>query len=479
MKPYHYPCEPAHLWEHFYRITQIPRPSKGEAEVRKYVISSAEDNGCDWVSDSEGNLVVRVPGSQNREHKSALIIQNHLDMVTVKQSDKQHNFENDPLKLKVTDGWLHADRTTLGADNGLGCAAALALMTDQNVSNPPLELLFTVDEETGLGGAMNLDSDLLTGTRLLNLDTEDWNELFIGCTGGAGWKISNNLNLCEEVSANTWRLSISGLSGGHSGIQIHEQLGNSIKLACQYLLSIGDVCLAHFDAGMAHNVIPREADVVFSTSTATYEELNNCLIELLDGWIDYLPSTDRGLLCNLAPANRIPGLDEKDSARILNLIAAFPHGAIAYSTSSQKKLVDLSVNLASVRLYRGEFLLEASYRFFRESQTLPLQQTIISLCNAFDMECQVEAGYPGWDPDLSSDLLAHGVDLHSRMFNFEPEIKAIHAGLECGILKGKMPNVDMLSFGPTIKGAHSPQERLEIATVEPFWRYLTSFVEEL
>ncbi len=203
------------------------------------------------------------------------------------------------------------------------------------------------------------------------------------------------------------------------------------------------------------------------------------MIELSDGWIDYLPPADRGLFCKLAPADRIPGLDKTDSSRILNLIATFPHGAISYSTSSQKDLVDLSVNLASVRLSDGDFLLEASYRFFRESQTLPLRQTIISLCNAFDMKCQLEAGYPGWDPDRSSELLAHGVDLHSRMFNFEPEIKAIHAGLECGILKGKMPHVDMLSFGPTIKGAHSPQERLEIATVEPFWRYLTNFVEEL
>ena len=479
MKPEYYPCEPAHLWEHFYRITQIPRPSKGEAEVRKYVISCAKDNGCDWVSDSEGNLIVRVPGSKNCQHKSTLIIQNHLDMVTVKQSDKQHDFENDPLKLKITDGWLYADRTTLGADNGLGCAAALALMTDQNVSNPPLELLFTVDEETGLVGAMKLDSDLLTGTRLLNLDTEDWNELFIGCTGGAGWKISSNSDFCEEELDDTFRLSISGLSGGHSGIQIHEQLGNSIKLACQYLLSIDDVRLGYFDAGIAHNVIAREAEVVFSTSNATYEELNKRLIELSDGWIEYLPSTDRGLVCKLTPAERILGLDKIDSARILNLIATFPHGAISYSTSSQKDLVDLSVNLSSVRLSDGDFLLEASYRFFRESQTLPLQQTITSLCNAFDMKCYSEAGYPGWAPDRNSELLAHGVDLHSRMFNFEPEIKAIHAGLECGILKGKMPNVDMLSFGPTIKGAHSPQEGLEIATVEPFWRYLTSFVEEL
>ncbi len=479
MKPENYPCEPAHLWDHFYRITQIPRPSKSEAEVRQYVINCAKDYGCEWVTDFEGNLIVRVPGTKNREHKDPLIIQNHLDMVTVKQSDKQHDFENDPLNLKVTDGWLHADRTTLGADNGLGCAASLALMTDQRLSHPPLELLFTVDEETGLGGAMNLNSELLTGTRLLNLDTEDWNELFIGCTGGAGWKLSNNFNLSQDEFANTWHLSISGLSGGHSGIQIHEQLGNAIKLACQYLLSIGDVRLACFDGGTAHNVIPREVDVVFSTSIAIHEELNNRLIELSDGWRDYLPSADKGLACNITPVNHIPVIDEKDSSRILNLVSAFPHGAISYSTSPQKNLVDLSANLASIRLSKGEFILEASCRFFRESQALPLQQAVTSLSKAFDMKCHLDAGYPGWDPDLSSDLLTHGVDLHTRLFDFEPEIKAIHAGLECGILKGKMPHVDMLSFGPTIKGAHSPQERLEIATVEPFWRYLISFIEEL
>ena len=237
--------------------------------------------------------------------------------------------------------------------------------------------------------------------------------------------------------------------------------------------------MACFDGGTAHNVIPREVDVVFSTSIAIHEELNNRLIELSDGWRDYLPSADKGLACNITPVNHIPVIDEKDSSRILNLVSAFPHGAISYSTSPQKNLVDLSVNLASIRLSKGEFILEASYRFFRESQALPLQQAVTSLSNAFDMKCHLDAGYPGWDPDLSSDLLTHGVDLHTRLFDFEPEIKAIHAGLECGILKGKMPHVDMLSFGPTIKGAHSPQERLDISTVEPFWRYLISFIEEL
>ena len=479
MKPKNYPTEPAHIWEHFYQITQIPRPSKSEEAIRQYVTNCASDADCNWVTDREGNLVVLVPPTPGREHQDAVIIQNHLDMVTVKQSDKAHDFSTDPLDLIVIDDWLCADRTTLGADNGLGCAAALALMTDKNVVRPPLELLFTVDEETGLGGAMNLDATMLTGSRLLNLDTEDWNELFIGCAGGAGWKLSNSFDVYAGRIAYTWKLSISGLAGGHSGIQIHEQLGNAIKLACQFLLSIEDVRLAEFQAGVAHNVIPREAVAVFSTSQSSPEHLQKLLEDLQRGWQTYLPAADQALNCTLVRTESKPEIDQEDSTKLLNLMAIFPHGAIAYSNSGQKKLVDLSVNLAIARLERGEFFLEASYRFFNESQTFPLQQTISAISEAFNINCQLENGYPGWKPDHESSLLAKGVDLHRRLFDFEPEIKAIHAGLECGILKGKMPEVDMLSFGPTIKGAHSPQERLDIATVEPFWRYLTTFVKEL
>jgi dipeptidase D len=239
MIPAQYPSSPAHLWEHFYQFTQIPRPSKEEEAIRQYVIDQAARGGHTWQMDAQGNIVVRVAGTHGMEDAEVVIIQNHLDMVTVKTQDKTHDFYTQGLTLKVEDGWLMADRTTLGADNGLGCAAALALMTDESVLHPPLELLFTVDEETGLGGALNLDGSMLTGKLMLNLDTEDWNELYIGCAGGGGWQFTR---LFEQhpvpADASVWQLSLKGLAGGHSGIQIHEQLGNAIKLVAQFLQGI-------------------------------------------------------------------------------------------------------------------------------------------------------------------------------------------------------------------------------------------------
>ncbi len=267
MKPDNYPSTPAHLWRHFYAITQIPRPSRQEAAVRQYVIEQAEQGGHSWRMDAEGNLVVAVAASAGLEHREAVIIQNHLDMVTVKTADKQHDFSRDPLNLAVEDGWLRADRTTLGADNGVGCAAALALMTDPDVVHPPLELLFTVDEETGLGGALRLDASLLRGTRMLNLDTEEWQELYVGCTGGGGWEFTRTFATgTPPVAAQHWTLSIKGLAGGHSGIQIHEQLGNAIKLLGQCLQDLDGVQIAALDVGVAHNVIPREGSVSFVCS---------------------------------------------------------------------------------------------------------------------------------------------------------------------------------------------------------------------
>jgi dipeptidase D len=482
MKPPHYPTEPAHLWEHFYQITRIPRPSKAEAAVRQYVIDQAEQAGCNWQADAEGNLVVRVPASPGREGRGVVIIQNHLDMVTVKTGDKPHDFATDPLTLQVEDGWLHADRTTLGADNGLGCAAALALMTAADVLHPPLELLFTVDEETGLGGALNLDASLLTGACMLNLDTEDWNELYVGCAGGGGWTFRRQFTTAAPTAGSEqWRLGLQGLAGGHSGIQIHQQLGNAIKLLGQYLQEAGGLRLAEFDAGIAHNVIPREGQVIFSCDAGREAELLSLLATLKAQWSSYLPAADQELTLTLEPATGEPlaVLVEDDTAQLLDLISAFPHGAQAYSLQQPADLVDLSINLAVLRLSAGDFFLESSYRFFNDDQSRPLQQSVLALARAFALNATPAAGYPGWQPDFDSPLLARGIAVHERLFGEKPAVKAIHAGLECGILKSKKPDVDILSFGPTVRGAHSPGERLRIDTVAPFWQLLTALLEEL
>ncbi len=480
MKPEHYPEEPAHLWEHFYRLTQIPRPSREEEAARGYVIAQAEQCGHPWRLDGAGNLVVTVAASAGREGHPVVIIQNHLDMVTVKTGDKEHDFHTQPLTLQVADGWLSADRTTLGADNGVGCAAALALMTDPWVVRPPLELLFTVDEETGLGGALNLDGGLLSGSLMLNLDTEDWHELYIGCAGGGGWELTRSFaTAAAPEGSEYWQLNLQGLAGGHSGIQIHEQLGNAIKLLGQCLHGIEGVRLQHFTAGVAHNVIPREGQVGFACPPGGGAPLRGRLEGLREQWLSYLPAADRAVALSLQAAAPGAVLGEADSRAVLDLVAALPHGAQAYNLAQPADLVDLSVNLAVLRLAGGALFVESSYRFFNEQQSVPLQQALMAVAGAFGMAVQPVVGYPGWQPDFDSPLLRQASALHQRLFGELPAVKAIHAGLECGILKSKKPDMDILSFGPTIRGAHSPTERLRIDTVAPFWQFLTALLAEI
>ena len=480
MKPDNYPTEPAHLWEHFYRITQIPRPSKQEAAVRQYVIDQAELGGHSWRMDDEGNIVVLVAASAGMAHRDTVIIQNHLDMVTVKTADRAHDFERDPLTLQVAEGWLRADRTTLGADNGVGCAAALAVMSDPQVAHPPLELLFTVDEETGLGGALNLDASLLSGSLMLNLDTEESHELYVGCAGGGGWEFTRSFATgAAPIDAEQWALTLKGLAGGHSGIQIHEQLGNAIKLLGQCLQDMTGLQLAQCDTGVAHNVIPREGAIGFACAAGAGEQLRRRLQDIKAQALSYLPEADSALELDLQPASfeRFMACDK--SRLVLDLIAAFPHGALAYNLEQPAELVDLSINLAILRLHEGELFLESSFRFFNEDQSLPLQQSVMALAAAFGLAVKPVVGYPGWQPDFDSPLLARGCALHERLFGHAPAVKAIHAGLECGILKSKKPNTDILSFGPTIRGAHSPTERLQIDTVAPFWRFLTELLAHI
>jgi dipeptidase D len=488
--PTDYPTDPAHLWRHFFRITQTPRPSRQEAAVRQYVIDQAEQGGHAWRMDEEGNLAVSVAASAGLEHRETVLIQNHLDMVTVKTADKDHDFSRDPLHLVVEDGWLRADRTTLGADNGVGCAAALALMTDPAVAHPPLELLFTVDEETGLGGALRLDPALLTGTRMLNLDTEEWQELYVGCTGGGGWQFTRNfVTETPAIDEQHWTLAISGLAGGHSGIQIHEQLGNAIKLLGQCLQGIEGVRIASVDVGVAHNVIPREGSISFVCSQPVAAQVAARVEEIRRQALGYLPVADAQLAFELQAADLkanghqeaelVEVLSAADSAEILDLLAVYPHGVQAYNLALGAELVDLSINLALARLQRGAFFMESSFRFFNDEQSLPLQQSVMALARAYQLSVQQVVGYPGWQPDMKSPLLAQARALHEKMFGVAPAVKAIHAGLECGILKGKKPDLDILSFGPTIRGAHSPTERLQIDTVKPFWQFLTALLAQM
>lgn len=480
-QPAQYPTEPAALWQRFYEITRIPRPSAEEDAVRQYVIDLAEARDCAWQTDARGNLVVRVPGSAGRESESAVIIQNHLDMVTVKTDDKQHDFTRDPLALKVEEDWLLADRTTLGADNGIGCAAALALL-DTDTSHPPLELLFTVEEESGLWGATDLDADLLTGTRMLNLDGEGWGDFFVGCAGGRGWELRREVPRIEAPDTmESWQLQLRGLSGGHSGIEIHLGLASAIKLLGQWLTearALG-IQLVEFDGGIAHNVIPREASVSFLAPAGSREQLEALNDRLMASWKTYLREPDNGISLELAAAS--PGMPVAPDfqQQFEQMLTVFPHGAMAYNAEHPADLVDLSINLAVVRVDDDGFFLETTLRYFNRAESEALAQQVMAVADWLGCDVTSTIDYPGWEPDFDSPLLALGQSIYESQLGEAPAVKAIHAGLECGILKGKLPDCDILSFGPTIHGAHSPRERLEISTVPPFWALVTAILERI
>jgi dipeptidase D len=486
MKPESYPLEPAHLWEHFYQISCVPRPSGSEAALRDKLITLAAERDCKWATDQRGNLVIYVPGTHGMERSAPVVIQNHLDMVTVKTDDCEHDFSRDPISLELEAGWLGADRTTLGADNGLGCAAALALMTDAHVVHPPLELLFTVEEETGLYGAAEFDASLLTGTRMLNLDTEDWGELFIGCAGGRGWILRKSLprepaagHAGEETAA--FRLNLRGLAGGHSGIQIHQQLGNAIKLLGEWLHeaeTLGVKVFA-FDGGVAHNVIPREACVSFLADPSRLQALEDLNRELLLRWRAYLPEPDQKLSLEIVPTEPGEPLTLSSQSELRQLLALFPHGAQSYNLEQPADLVDLSINLAVLRLDADGLFLESTLRYFNASQADTLARQVLAIAELFSCQVEDTVDYPGWEPDFNNPLLQQTVDLYRELFQQTPQVKAIHAGLECGILKSKKPELDIVSFGPTIRGAHSPGERVEVATVTPFWELLTGLLQRL
>ena len=484
-KPENYPQNPPEIWERFYEITQIPRPSRKEEKIRNYIIDLANVAKVPHKVDAEGNIVLYLPATSGYEDHGTVIIQNHIDMVTVKTNDKVHNFDTDPLDLVVEDGWLKADRTTLGSDNGLGCAAALALLTDKDVKHPPLEILFTVDEETGLNGATNLDGSLLSGKRMLNLDTEDWGELFIGCAGGLGYEMNCGFDTTETPSkTKAYKLELRGLAGGHSGIQINEQHGNANKLIAELFTEANrnniETHLTEMNAGIAHNVIPREADLVFYANEQNVAKLNELVDASLKKWKSYLPKVDHSLSISVQQTtyNHAP-LSQEAQGRLLRFMSLFPHGAVKYNLNQPADLVDLSSNFSVLKLHDGEVKVIMSLRFFNREEAVGLDQQIVALGETFGFEMEQILDYPSWTPDFENPMLEFTQNIYEELYGEKPAIKAIHAGLECGIIKDKLGKIDIISFGPTIKGAHSPSERIKIDTVEPFYKLFKVILERM
>lgn len=476
-KPSDFPDSPAYLWDIFYDFTQTPRPSKKEEKIQKYLLDLAAKSGFESVQDGAGNILMKVPASPGRESEPSLLIQNHIDMVTDSLPEIQVDFARDPVQTKMEDGWLKAKGTTLGADNGIGCAAALAAALDDGVSRPPLELLFTVDEETGLNGAQGLETENIASKRMLNLDTEEWGSLYIGCAGGIDYQFNKDCALSAPSGGQLYEFRIKGLTGGHSGLDIHCQRGNALKLAARFLFQaaeLEEIELAEIRAGRAHNIIPRDAFCRFYTSGSALEKLKALASELKQSWLSYLPPEDKNLEVSLetladGPEKRLGPGESRDIIHFLNL---FPHGAHAYDLASKGEIVGMSNNLARFLLVNGKAYAQTSLRFFDREEARSLEKTMLSLGRTFGFKTESESEYPSWKPVLENPVLEKVKSVYRETFGEEAIVTAIHAGLECGILKDKIGDIDVVSFGPTIMGAHSPDERVDVASVEKFWTLL-------
>ncbi len=480
--PPHFPSEPHHIWSYFHAINQIPRPSRHEDKFREFILSEAHKLKLKTKTDEVGNVIVYVPGTPGYESHETVIIQNHMDMVTDATPDREINFHKDPIITKREGDWLKADRTTLGADNGIGCAAALSLMHDQDISHPPLELLFTIDEETGLKGAWGVDAAFLKGKKMINLDTEEWGSLYIGCAGGIDYEFKKDVSMeAPKLEGISVRLVVGGFLGGHSGVDIHEQRGNAIKFLMEWLtlLPKGFFEVAEWRGGKAHNIIPRDAFALIHMKDPKTAE--KAAEELQKRWLSFMPSEDRKFFAKVErldqPLKEV--MKPQEAELLMSFLLAFPHGAHAYDLASSRQLVALSNNLAISLMVRGQFNLQSSLRFFDREECVGLEHQVTSLAHGFGVRFEKNGEYPSWKPVRENRLLDLVAQKYHHLFHQEAKITAIHAGLECGILRDKIGPIDAVSFGPTIMGAHSPQERLLIPTVEGFWALLKEVLKSL
>ncbi len=484
--------EPRPIWQYFDAIRRVPRQSKHEQRISSYVCSWAEEHGFEVRRDTTGNLVVRVPASSGRENAATVVLQAHLDMVCEKNAEVAHDFSEDPIEVVVEGDWVTAAGTTLGADNGLGVAAAMAAALDPAVDHGPLELLFTLDEETGLNGASALDPAIVEGRVLINLDTEEDDSIYIGCAGAAGIKgdfaLARSADgvAADGVTGERVELAVRGLRGGHSGIDIIENRGNAIKVAARVLagaLDRGvDFGLIALGGGAMPNAIARESSVHLAASPAQRERLEEIVAEFSAELSAELGSADPDLTVELRPAGSEapswPPLLPPDRDRLVRLLAAAPHGVLAMSRQVPG-LVETSANLAVAST--EETSLSVLYSV-RSSVNAALAGSLRSLRSLFLLaggEVEDEAGYPGWDPDPDSAVVRRTVACYQRLFGERPLIKAVHAGLECGILTQKIPGLDAVSIGPDIRNPHSPDEKTRISSSVKFYSLLKELLADL
>ncbi|MCB0730742.1 MAG: aminoacyl-histidine dipeptidase [Ignavibacteriae bacterium] len=474
--------KPELLWQHFYELSQIPRPSKREEKAVEFVREFARKNNFEFKEDKVGNVVIKVPATKGKEKSPTIVLQGHVDMVCEKNKGTKHDFDKDPIKLINTGKWLTADGTTLGADNGIGVAAAMAIALDKTSVHGPLEILCTIDEETGMTGVKELQSKFISGNTLLNMDSEEDGAFYIGCSGGQDTAGKFKVDFTRaKKNDDAFEILVTGLRGGHSGLDIHEQRGNAIKLLAQLLNRI-DVPfqISHISGGSLRNAIPREAEAVIFVKDKNVNKVKKSIKQFVTDSLNELKTVDGGLEVKIKKSKpKNSKVIKKDQAEVLvNTLLALPHGVVSMSPDIPN-LVETSTNLATLKMEGKEIIIGTSQRSSIESAKDNIANMVKSIFKLANSEITEGDGYPGWQPNIDSNLLKVSQKVYKRIFKKEPEIKAIHAGLETGLLGAKYPGLDMISFGPTIQGAHSPTEKVNIKDVEKFYTLLKGILKEL
>jgi len=477
--------EPTALWENFYALTQIPRPSHHEEKVQEYVYNFGVNLGLETTKDKAGNIIIRKPATPGLEDKKGVILQAHLDMVPQKNSDKEHDFATDPIETYIDEDWVKANGTTLGADNGIGAAAVMGVLASKSLEHGPIEALFTATEETGMDGAEGLKAGVLEGEIFLNTDSEDEGELYVGCAGGEDLTVEFEFKKKEmPKSFIGGRLSVTGLKGGHSGMDIILQRANANKVFFRILNMAYEKCgarLISIDGGSLRNAIPREAFGVLAVKKKKWEKLTRLVAKLEKEIKAEFELREPDMKIVLEPENVIAKLiDKRTQLRLTKWILACPNGVIRMS-DSMPGLVETSSNLAVVssdskrKTIKMMFLMRSSV----DSVKADLGQRMKALFSMAGANVKFSGAYPGWNPNMESPILKTMQTVYEQNYGKIPEIKAIHAGLECGILGGTYPNWDMISFGPTIRFPHSPDEKVNIPSVAKFWDFLVETLKNV
>jgi dipeptidase D len=474
--------QPGKLWEHFEQLNAVPRASKKEARVIAFMKKFGEHLGLETKVDAIGNVIIRKPATPGMENRVGVVLQGHLDMVHQKNADTKFDFETQGIESWIDGDWLKAKGTTLGSDNGVGVASIMAVLSSRDIKHGPLEALFTIDEETGMTGALKLSSGELRGKILLNTDTEEEGDLCIGCAGGIDTNIDFQYEQTTPSSETGLKVSVTGLRGGHSGCEIHLGRGNANKIMNRLLWTAGDLSpqIVSLDGGSLRNAIPRESFAVVSVREQTSETFQHHIKSMAEFIQSELIAVEPDLKISV---ERIPlaakqVMQPEAQQKFLHAIYAAPNGVIRMS-DQVPGLVETSTSLARVHVENGNANVQFLSRSSVDSAKIDVANSIAATFRLIGAKVVHQGSYPGWKPKADSQILQLMKDVYSELFGVEPKVSAVHAGLECGIIGSHYPDMDMISFGPTIKNPHSPDEMCEIATVEKYWQFLVSTLERI